>query len=217
MRKLIVTADDVGLDRGMTTGAIEAHRNGIVTACSIVANGREFDDAVARLREVPSLEVGVHLTLVEERALTTGKPLPRNWARFLLSSKKNVESELRAQIERNRVVRRLASEYGIHYVRVVNDHGGRRRRLPIALLNRLAGEGRTIGVAEAGHLTTERIVALLDYVSDVTELVAHPGVNVLGYAHWKYDWDAETRALCDPRVREAVDKKNVELIAPSKL
>ena len=241
LRKLIVTADDVGLDRGMTTGAIEAHRNGIVTACSIVANGREFDDAVARLRAVPSLEVGVHVTLVDERALTTGKPMPRNWARFLLSSKKNVESELRAQIERvlatglrithlnghqhlhqwpriNRVVRRLAGEYEIHYVRVVNDHGGNRRRLAIAVLNALGDHsGRTIGVAEAGHLTAERIVALLDYVSDVTELVAHPGLNVAGYAHWKYDWDAETRALCDPRVREALAKKNVELIAPSKL
>src|SRR5262249_20678639 len=77
--RLIVTADDVGLDRGMTTGAIEAHRKGIVTACSIVANGREFEDAVARLRDVPSLEAGVHLTLVEERALTSGEPMPRNW------------------------------------------------------------------------------------------------------------------------------------------
>jgi len=77
MKRLIVTADDVGLDRGMTSGAIEAHRNGIVTACSLVANGLEFDDAVARLREVPSLEVGVHLALVEERALTTGKPMPK--------------------------------------------------------------------------------------------------------------------------------------------
>ncbi len=66
-RQLIVTADDVGLHRGMTGGAIRAHRQGIVTACSVVANGAAFDDAVARLRDVPSLEAGVHLALVEER------------------------------------------------------------------------------------------------------------------------------------------------------
>jgi len=243
LRKLIVTADDVGLDRGMTAGAIEAHRNGIVTACSIVANGREFDDAVARLRDVPALEVGVHLTLVEERALTTGKPMPSDWMRFLISRKTNVESELRAQIERvvatglrvthlnghqhlhqwpriSRIVRRLAGEYGIHYVRTVNDRGGIRRRLAVALLSRLAGEGArrhtTIGVAEAGHLTAERIVALFDCVSGVTELVAHPGLNVAGYAHWNYEWENETRALCDPRVREAIGDKNIQLIGPSK-
>src|ERR1700682_87726 len=84
-RRLVVTADDVGLDPGMTAGAIRAHREGIVTACSIVANGRAFDDAVARLRDVPSLEAGVHLALVEERALTTGKPMPRGYVQFLLS------------------------------------------------------------------------------------------------------------------------------------
>jgi predicted glycoside hydrolase/deacetylase ChbG (UPF0249 family) len=75
-RRLIVTADDVGLHPGMTTGAIRAHREGIVTACSVVANGVAFYDAVERLRDVPSLEVGVHLTLVEERSLT-GMRLPR--------------------------------------------------------------------------------------------------------------------------------------------
>src|SRR5436309_14940812 len=90
-KQLIVTADDVGLDPGMTAGAIEAHRNGIVTACSIVANGIAFDDAVDRLRDVPKLEVGVHPALVEERALTTGKPMPRNYVRFLLSRKGKVE------------------------------------------------------------------------------------------------------------------------------
>src|SRR5437868_288775 len=100
MPRLIVTADDVGLDPGMTAGAIEAHRDGIVTACSIVANGIAFDDAVARLRDVPKLEVGVHLTLVEERALTTGEVMPRNWMSFLVSRKSNVEKELRAQIQR---------------------------------------------------------------------------------------------------------------------
>src|SRR5215831_9128902 len=99
-RRLIVTADDVGLDRGMTEGAIRAHREGIVTACSIVANGRAFDDTVARLRDVPSLEVGVHLALVEERALTSGAAMPRNYVRFLFSRRMNIEGELRAQIEK---------------------------------------------------------------------------------------------------------------------
>ena len=94
MRRLIVTADDVGLDRGMTAGAIEAHRNGIVTACSIVANGREFEDAVGRLHDCPALEIGVHLTLVEERSLTTGEHMPKNWVRFLFSRRGDVEGEM---------------------------------------------------------------------------------------------------------------------------
>ena len=239
-RRLLVTADDVGLDRGMTEGAIRAHREGIVTACSVVANGREFEDAVARLRDTPSLEVGVHLALVEERALTTGTLMPRNYVRFVLGRRGDVEPELRAQIEKvlgsglrvthlnghqhlhvlprvRRVVERLAREYGIGYVRVVNDGGGRSRRVSMAVLNALGDRSRrTIGVAEAGHLNrTKRIIELLDHVEGVTELVTHPGVGVTGYAHWGYEWDAETRALCDARLREALDARGIELIAPS--
>src|SRR5438105_1851652 len=82
-RRLIVTADDVGLHGGMTAGAIRAHREGVVTACSVVANGVAFYDAVERLRDVPSLEVGVHLTLVEERSLT-GMRVPNSYVGFLL-------------------------------------------------------------------------------------------------------------------------------------
>jgi predicted glycoside hydrolase/deacetylase ChbG (UPF0249 family) len=249
VKRLIVTADDVGLDRGMTAGAIEAHRRGIVTACSIVANGRDFDDAVARLRDVPSLEVGVHLTLVEERALTTGQTMPRNYIRFLLTRPRNVEPELRAQIDKVlatglrvthinshqhlhlwpriwRVVSRLANEYGIKFVRVVNDRGGKRRRLAMWALNRVAAgfsppvrrpQGRryTIGIADAGHLNADRIIDLLDFVDDTTELVTHPGVGVRGYSHWRYDWETETRALCDPRVREAIAVRGIQLVVPS--
>jgi len=243
VKRLIVTADDVGLDRGMTEGAIRAHREGIVTACSIVANGRDFDDAVDRLRDVPALEVGVHLTLVEERALTTGAPMPRNYVAFLLSRRRvDIERELRAQIERvlarglrlthldghqhlhllpgiHAIVKRLAAEYGIGFVRVVNDAGGRAgvaRRVALAGLRALGDRSRrTIGVAEAGHLTAERIVALLDHVEGVTELVAHPGVGVTSYPHWNYAWDEETRALCDPRVREAIVARGIELVGPS--
>jgi predicted glycoside hydrolase/deacetylase ChbG (UPF0249 family) len=246
---LIVTADDVGIDPGMTEGAIRAHREGIVTACSIVANGAAFDDAVARLRDVPSLEVGVHLTLVEERPLTAMR-FPRKYTSFVplylarVLSTGAIERELRAQIEKVlatgltvthlnghqhlhllprifRLVARLAGEYLIEYVRIVNDHGSSTRTAAMRGLGflgrraRTAGltNDRTIGVAEAGHLGD--IVPLLDHVEGLTELVTHPGVAVRGYGHWNYAWDAETRALCDPRLRDELSKRGIELTSPS--
>jgi chitin disaccharide deacetylase len=241
LKKLIVTADDVGLHRGMTEGAIRAHREGIVTACSIVANGRAFDDAVARLKDVPALEVGVHLALVEERPLTA-MTFPKKWPYFLIRpmSIRLIEHELRAQIEKVlatglrvthlnghqhlhvlprlfALVTRLAREYAIGYVRTIDDRGSSSRRLPMAALNVLGRRARgsnmrTIGVADAGHL--QDVVPLLDHVDGVTELVTHPGVGVDGYA-WGYDWDAETRALCDPRLREELARRGIELTAPS--
>jgi predicted glycoside hydrolase/deacetylase ChbG (UPF0249 family) len=244
VKRLIVTADDVGLHRGITEGAIRAHRGGIVTACSIVANGRAFDDAVARLRDVPSLEVGVHLTLVEERALTTGLPMPKNWVRFIFAKHDSLGDELRAQIEKVlntglrvthlnghqhlhlfprlfQFVHHLAHEYKIGYLRTVDDHGGRAgpmRRVSIGALNFLGRRAigtndRTIGVREAGHLKT--IEPLLDHVDGVTELVTHPGVNVDAYPHWHYEWDAETRALCDPSLRDAMALRGIQLTMPS--
>ncbi|HXG57664.1 MAG TPA: ChbG/HpnK family deacetylase [Thermoanaerobaculia bacterium] len=247
MKRLIVTADDVGLDRGMNEGALRAHREGIVTACSVVANGAAFDDAVARLRDAPGLEAGVHLTLVEETALTIGRPMPRNYLAFLARPARGIESELRAQIEKvlaaglrvthlnghqhlhvlpsvRPVVRKLAVEFGIPYVRRVADRGGRAgvaRRVSLAALHaigRRAGGTNdcTIGVAEAGHLTAGRILELLDEVEGLTELVTHPGVAVSGYRQWRYQWDEETRALCDPRLREAIAARGIELVAPSR-
>jgi predicted glycoside hydrolase/deacetylase ChbG (UPF0249 family) len=243
-KRLIVTADDVGLHRGMTEGAIRAHREGVVTACSLVANGVAFYDAVERLRDVPSLEVGVHLTLVEERSLT-GMRVPNSYVGFLLGQKDvaAIERELRAQIERVLaaglrvthlnghqhvhmwphvflIVSRLADEYGIGYVRRVRDRGGRGgivRRLSIAALNALGSGGSTIGVMEAGHLTADRIIKLLRHVRGTTELVTHPGVDVDAYPHWNYDWNGETEALCDPRLRKALADRGIELVGPSSL
>lgn len=251
MKRLIVTADDVGLDRGMNEGAIRAHREGIVTACSIVANGRAFDDAVARLRDVPALEAGVHLALVEEASLT-GIALPRNYVEFIAWYATGrlklpaVLREMRAQIERVAAtglrithlnghqhlhvipsifaaVRDLAGEFGIGYIRRVDDrdgHGPLLRRGSMAVLNllgrRAAGSNDcTIGVMEAGHLTGPRIIELLSEAGELTELVTHPGVSVAGYAHWRYAWDEETRALCDPAVAAALADNGIDLVTPA--
>ncbi|HEY0592401.1 MAG TPA: ChbG/HpnK family deacetylase [Thermoanaerobaculia bacterium] len=76
MKRLLVVADDVGLHPAMTDAAVRAHRDGIVTACSVVACGRALEHAVETLRSVPRLAVGVHLALVEERPLSDPARIP---------------------------------------------------------------------------------------------------------------------------------------------
>jgi len=63
MRNLIVNADDLGWTAGVNRGIAEAHRNGIVTSTSLLANGSAFDDGVRIAGELPGLGVGVHLNL----------------------------------------------------------------------------------------------------------------------------------------------------------
>ena len=46
MRKLVVNADDFGFTRDVNRGIVEAHRNGILTATTLMATGAAFDDAV---------------------------------------------------------------------------------------------------------------------------------------------------------------------------
>lgn len=62
--RLIVNADDLGICPRVNDGIFLAHRRGIVTAASLMAVGRAFGHAVARCHQTPTLDIGVHLTLV---------------------------------------------------------------------------------------------------------------------------------------------------------
>jgi hopanoid biosynthesis associated protein HpnK len=63
VRNLIVNADDLGWTQGVNRGIAEAHRNGIVTSASLLANGKAFAGAVDLVQVMPGLGVGVHLNL----------------------------------------------------------------------------------------------------------------------------------------------------------
>jgi len=75
LRPLVVNADDLGLHVDLNRGIEEAHVRGIVTSASISAVGEAFDDAAELCHRCPELDVGVHLTLVEERPLTSATVL----------------------------------------------------------------------------------------------------------------------------------------------
>jgi predicted glycoside hydrolase/deacetylase ChbG (UPF0249 family) len=68
--KLIVNADDFGISEAVNRGIVEAHVRGIVTSTSIMATAPKFEHAVELARQRPSLAVGVHLVLTEQRPLT---------------------------------------------------------------------------------------------------------------------------------------------------
>lgn len=76
MKYLIINADDYGLDENINQGIIRAYSKGIVTSTTILANGEAFFSGITALKENPGLGVGVHLTLVNGRPLSSPAKVP---------------------------------------------------------------------------------------------------------------------------------------------
>ncbi len=115
-RRLIVTADDFGLTPGVNAAVAHAYRLGIVTAASLMVNGRAFESAVALAKANPGLDVGLHLNLTEGRPMSDRAEVPSlSTSRgfrykhplslaFAIAQRKiqreDLEREIRAQCER---------------------------------------------------------------------------------------------------------------------
>ncbi len=147
MKQLIINADDFGFTRDVNAGILHAHREGVLTSTTLMANGDAFDDAVRLARETPSLDIGCHLVLIQGRSLLTGQPYSEKIAgtiKALATGKLDPYSELRPQIEKIiaagirpthldshkhthiapavfRALVRLAREFGIPFVRLPVD------------------------------------------------------------------------------------------------
>ncbi|WP_456959715.1 chitin disaccharide deacetylase [Helcococcus kunzii] len=69
LNRLIINADDFGYTEATNYGIVDAHKNGVLTSTTIMANMPGFDHAVKLSKLYPNLGIGVHLVL------TCGKPL----------------------------------------------------------------------------------------------------------------------------------------------
>jgi len=102
-RQLVINADDFGFTTDVNEGIVEAHRRGILTATTLMANGAAFDDAIARARETPTLDIGCHLVLVGGESLVTGRAYPVSVPRLVSAlARRDIRpyDELRAQVQR---------------------------------------------------------------------------------------------------------------------
>jgi predicted glycoside hydrolase/deacetylase ChbG (UPF0249 family) len=76
VRNLIVNADDLAWTEGVNRGIAQAHRYGIVTSATILANGAAFASAVELVKATPSLAVGVHLNLSDGKPVSPPETVP---------------------------------------------------------------------------------------------------------------------------------------------
>jgi chitin disaccharide deacetylase len=76
VRNLIVNADDLGWTDGVNRGIVEAHRKGLVTSTTLLANGRAYDSALEAARQNPELGIGVHLSLDGGRPTAPAEQVP---------------------------------------------------------------------------------------------------------------------------------------------
>lgn len=76
MKSLVVTADDFGLAREVNEGILRAHRDGILSAASLMVGSPAAAEAVAMARATPTLRVGLHLVLIEAEPVLAPARIP---------------------------------------------------------------------------------------------------------------------------------------------
>ncbi len=75
-KRLVVTADDFGLAPEINEAVERAHRDGILTAASLMVGAPAAADAVQRARRLPRLRVGLHVALVDAVPVLPPHALP---------------------------------------------------------------------------------------------------------------------------------------------
>jgi len=127
------------------------------------------------------------------------------------------------------IVARVARRFGIRAVRAARRIVGRGAIRPFLLVpfthlaaarfrkETLLTPDSCLGLRETGRLDEARLLQLLQRLPPGTsELVCHPGTDAeaIGREYaWGFGWDAETRALTSPKVKEALRSSGVALVS----
>lgn len=73
---LIITADDFGLHPSVNQAVERAHREGVLSAASLMVAAPAARDAIARARACPQLRVGLHLVLADGASMLPPRAIP---------------------------------------------------------------------------------------------------------------------------------------------
>src|SRR5215813_8893882 len=73
---LIINGDDFGYSEAVNRAIVMAHREGVLTSCSLMVNEGAASQAIELARLNSGLAVGLHLALVHGRAALPHEEIP---------------------------------------------------------------------------------------------------------------------------------------------
>jgi chitin disaccharide deacetylase len=223
-RFAIVNADDFGLSRGVNRGIAEAHEQGILTNASLMVRWPAAGDAAGYARNHTALGVGLHLDL-GEWTVRDGE-----WAPLYevvdISDSKAIIKEVMLQLEAfdrllNKPPTQIDSHQHVHLcepVRSIVCEVAERQAIPvrdvsIPYCGRFYGQDQH-GVSHPKWIGVTALIKILQGLSaNVTEIGCHPAAMDDLDTMYRTERIVELRALCDPRVRKAIDEFGIHLIS----
>jgi chitin disaccharide deacetylase len=234
-RQLIVNADDFGYSPGVNAGVIRAHEQGIVTSASLMVLRPGAAEAAAYARRNRGFSLGIHLDL--------GEWIPReghegDWETVYevvpLEDFDTVDAEVQRQLARFRelvgsdpthvdshqhVHTQVQPLVGVAFGRVARELSIplRHRALDVSYCGDLYGQ-TTAGSPMAEAITVENLIEILRGLQPgVTELACHPGEGDDLGSLYREEREQEVRILCDPRVRETIERERIQLLSFAEL
>jgi predicted glycoside hydrolase/deacetylase ChbG (UPF0249 family) len=221
-RVLIVNADDFGLSDGVNDGIVEAHRHGIVTSTSLMVRKPASEKAAALAGGLSSLAVGLHID-IGQWDFEEGKWRVA-YERCSPEDRGAVWEECRGQLT---VFRELMGRDPSHldshqHVHMNEPVASAARAIATELAVPLRGaevpyEGGFYGQSGKGDpypegIRVERLVELIEGLpAGVTEIGCHPARGPVAESSYDGERERELEALCDPRVRAAIERSGVVL------
>ena len=76
MRRVILSADDFGLDRAVNEAVELAYQSGVLTSASLMVGETAAADAIERARRLPGLKVGLHVALADATPVLPPEEIP---------------------------------------------------------------------------------------------------------------------------------------------
>jgi len=220
---LIVNADDLGLSEGVNLGIFEAYERGIVSSASLMVRWPAASQGAAYAKGNPRLGVGLHLDFSEWRIFEgEWKPI---YQVVDLADLAAVKAEVRRQLDAfDRLMQRPPSHLDSHQhvhqdkrVWPIVMEEAVRLGVPLRHAGQIRYCGEFYGQDELGApyhkgIAAENLIRVIGEVGEgATEVACHPGYDDGLNTMYRIERAVEVAALCDARVRAAIDSAGVKL------
>jgi chitin disaccharide deacetylase len=217
-RFVIFNADDFGYSRGINRGIVEAHDAGVVTAATLVVNGRAAEEAALLARARPGLSVGLHVNFTNEAQRLVDledrdacrAELRAQYARFLeLVGRKPTHLDSHQHVHRHHMRRGLFEELADEQALPLRD------RPPVVFKGGFYGQW-TYGVFEPEKVSFEALECILrnEIGEGIFEMSCHPGYRDPALeAVYHDEREHELRTLTDPRLRPLLAELGIALVS----